>query len=63
MTEPHDSHRRKELILINDLSPELEEELMRRARIKAAASDDHMARQAAAIAVLERLLTHFESTD
>jgi hypothetical protein len=34
MTEPHDSHRRKELILINDLSPELEEELMRRAREK-----------------------------
>jgi hypothetical protein len=34
MTEPHDSHRRKELILINDLSPELEEKLMRRAREK-----------------------------
>jgi hypothetical protein len=36
---------------------------MRRAEIKAAASDDLRARQAAAIAVLERLLTHFESKD
>ncbi|MDO9078375.1 MAG: hypothetical protein Q7U72_13130 [Brevundimonas sp.] len=41
----------------------LTQELMRRARIKAAASDDHKARQAAAIAVLERLLAHFESKD
>jgi hypothetical protein len=41
----------------------LTQELMRRAEIKAAASDDHKARQAAAIAVLERLLTHFESKD
>ena len=38
-------------------------ELMRRAEIKAAASDDLKARQAAAIAVLERLLAHFESKD
>ncbi len=41
----------------------LTQELMRRAGIKAAASDDHKARQAAAIAVLERLLAHFESKD
>lgn len=38
----------------------LVEELRRRAEIKAAASDDLRARQAAAIAVLDRLLTHFE---
>ncbi len=41
----------------------LTRELMRRAEIKAAASDDLKARQAAAIAVLERLLTHFENKD
>ena len=39
----------------------LTQELMRRAEIKSVASDDHRARQAAAIAVLERLLAHFES--
>ena len=41
----------------------LVEELRRRAEIKAAASDDLKARQAAAIAVLERLATHFESKE
>ena len=41
----------------------LTRELMRRAEIKAAASEDLKGRQAAAIAVLERLLTHFESKD
>ncbi|MBW8303739.1 MAG: hypothetical protein K0M78_07320 [Brevundimonas sp.] len=41
----------------------LVQELRRRAEIKAAASDDLKARQAAAIAVLDRLLAHFESKD
>ena len=41
----------------------LARELMRRAEIKAAASDDHRIRQAPATAVLERLITHFESQD
>ena len=41
----------------------LTRELLRRAEIKAAASDDHKTRQAAATAVLERLLTHFESKE
>ena len=41
----------------------LVEELRRRAEIKAAASEDLKARQAAAIAVLDRLLAHFENKD
>jgi hypothetical protein len=39
------------------------QELMRRAEIKSAASEDQKIRQAAAIAVLGRLLTHFEGGD
>lgn len=39
------------------------QELMRRAEIKAAASEDQKIRQAAAIAVLARLLSHFGEGD
>ena len=41
----------------------LVQELQRRAEIKAAASDEFKRRQDAALAVLERLLRHFESDD
>lgn len=42
---------------------ELTRELLRRAEVKADASEDLKARQAAAIAVLERLLRQFESDE
>lgn len=41
----------------------LTQELLRRAEIKAGASDDLKARQGAALGVLERLIGHFESDD
>ena len=41
----------------------LVQELWRRAKIKAAASDDFKHRQASALAVLERLQQHFEADD
>lgn len=57
-------HRdRSRLIMKDQRGLALTRELLRRAEIKAGASDDLKARQSAALGVLERLVRHFESDD